>query len=295
MKKEFEDIFAVLKNGSQEEVKNAKKRLHKLWHTNHKDFSRNAVVVLGELRKFDEIKNTQNQAAFVSGLSLFFLVLSDTHFQELKNFVLKVICHPNGHVREQMRKTADWLYSSLSMRIHPFIYPKDKDLTQKQIKGQLEAKKELSGYLKDIEYLIEKYNDPSYNSVDFIDQLKPSVYKSLELLWSDLTSAGLQKELHNPPSTILAKRMKVEEDLSALIQETKSDISLEEIQDIIYDETDFDDLNDVVRMFDTGSPYELQDAIEIINDAWNYFPHRILNDLCPAEVAHQKEEPSLLN
>ncbi len=37
-------------------------------------------------------------------------------------------------------------------------------------------------------------------------------------------------------------------------------------------------------MFDTGQgAMELDNIIESINDAWNYFPHKVLDGLSPAE------------
>lgn len=295
MQKEFEHIFSTLKNGTQEEVKTAKKRIDKLWHDDRNNFEKNSLIALEQMKKFETINNSKNQAALISGLSLFFLVLSDTHFKELKNFVLKMICHPDGHVREQTRKTADWLFISLTSRINPFIWPKGKKLTQKQIAEQEKAKNECAEYLNDIELLMEKYDDRNYDNFKYIDGMKPSVHKSLQLLWSNLTRGNLHKKLHTPPTAVLTKREEVEEELSALIKKTKSDISLEEIRDIIYDETDFDDLNDIIRMFDLGSPYELQNVIETLNDAWNYFPHRVLNGLCPAEVVSQNKPTRLPN
>nr|MBI5455979.1 hypothetical protein [Candidatus Levybacteria bacterium] len=295
MQEEFEHIFAILKNGNQEEVKTAKKRLEKLWHSNSRKFKKNATIALKQLKEFDVIQNPKNKEAFVSGLSLFFLVLSDEYFKELKDFVLKVICHQNGHVREQMRKTADWMYISLSSRIHPFVWPRSKKLTQEQMLEQEKAKKEFAEYLNSIELLMEGYYERSYGRVKYVSSLKPSVYKSLQLLWGDLTRAGLEKALHTSSPNILAKREETEKELLTLIQKAKSNITLEEILEIIYEETDPEDFNDIVRTFDMGSSYELQNAIELINDAWNYFPHRVLNGLSPAEVASQNKKTELLN
>lgn len=295
MKNELKHIFYILKNGTAEEVKIAKKIIDKLWHDDRENFEKNATFALEQMKEFDSIKNVKNQEAFVSGLSLFFLVLSDTHFKELKDFVLKVICHPHGHVREQVRKTADWLFMSLTSRIDPFVWPRGKKLTQKQISEQEEAKKEFKEYLNEIELLMEKYYERSYGRVKYVQSLKPSVYKSLQLLYSDLTRGNIHKKLHTPPPAILARREEIERELSTLILKTKSDITLLEIQDVIYEETDLDDLNDIIRMFDMGSPYELQNAIELLNDAWNYFPHRVLNGLCPAEIVNQSQQTKLLN
>lgn len=295
MKNELEHIFSILKNGTAEEIKIAKKRIDTLWHDDRKNFKKNAYLALEQMKEFDSIKNVKNQKAFVSGLSLFFLVLSDTHFKELKEFVSKVICHPHGHVREQVRKTADWLFLSLTSRINPFVWPKGKKLTKKQISEQEKAKNEFKEYLNEIELLMEKYYERSYGRVKYVQSLKPSVYKSLQLLFSDLTRGDIHKKLHISSPAILANREEIERELSTLILKTKCDISLEEIQDIIYDETDLDDLNDIIRMFDMGSPYELQNAIELINYAWNYFPHRVLNGLCPAEMVSQYKSTKLLN
>ena len=75
MQKEFEHIFDILKNGTQEEVKAAKKRIGKLWHNNRKSFEKNSIIVFEQMKQFETIHNPKNQAAFVSGLSLFFLAL----------------------------------------------------------------------------------------------------------------------------------------------------------------------------------------------------------------------------
>ena len=296
MQQELEDIFSILKNGTQEETKDAKQRVDKLWKRNSKNFKKHAKLALEQLKEFDRIQNPKNQEAFVAGLHLFFLVLSDTHFEELKNFVLKVIRHPNGHVREQTRKTADWLYISLSSRMHPFVYPEGKKLTLKQIKEQEKAEKEYVQYLNEIELLMEKYDDASYDPVDFIDELKPSVYKSLQLLWNDLTRGNLQKYLiHTPPLEIVLKREEIENELSNILKEINSDFALKDIRDIIYNETETDDFHHIIRMFDTGSPYELENIMDIINDAWNYFPHKILDGLCPVEVLSQNQKTKIIN
>ncbi len=295
MQKELKDIFSILKNGTQEETKVAKKKIDELWRSDSKNFKKNVKIALEQLKEFHTIQNPKNQEALVSGLSLFFLVLSDTHFEELKNFVLEAICHPDGHVREQIRKTADWLYISLTSRIHPFVWPTGKKLTQKQTAEQEKAKLEFAKYLEELGLLIEKYDDGSYDSVEYIDEMRPSVYKSLQLLWSDLTRGDTYKNLQTPHPEIISKRKEIEKELSGIIEKSKSDFTLEEIQDIIYNETEMDDFHDVLRMFDTGSPNELENIIEILNDAWNYFPHKILNGLCPAEIFTQSKETKLVN
>jgi len=81
------------------------------------------------------------------------------------------------------------------------------------------------------------------------------------------------------------KKKEVEQELIDLLAEIKSDFTLDHVKDIIYNEDGQDALTDAVAMFDNGQGgIELQDVLDILNDAWNYFPHKIIGGLSPAEV-----------
>jgi len=83
---------------------------------------------------------------------------------------------------------------------------------------------------------------------------------------------------------IFKKRKEIEQELLNFLKETESDFGLDDIKEIIYNEEGQDDLMDVVMMFDNGQGAgELENIMDIINDAWNYFPHKILKGLSPAE------------
>jgi hypothetical protein len=83
---------------------------------------------------------------------------------------------------------------------------------------------------------------------------------------------------------ILEKRKEIEQELLDFLKETKSDFNLDDIKDIIYHEEGQDDLTDIIAMFDTGQDLiGLENILETINDAWNYFPHKILGGLSLAE------------
>jgi len=89
---------------------------------------------------------------------------------------------------------------------------------------------------------------------------------------------------------ILQRRREIEQELVDWLQETGSEFGLEDIKEIIYNEDGQDAMTDIIAMFDTGQgSVELQNIIEIINDAWNYFPHKIIGGLSPAEkiLEHQ--------
>ena len=55
-------------------------------------------------------------------------------------------------------------------------------------------------------------------------------------------------------------------------------------RDVIYNEEDSDYYQHVVAMFDRGVDIsELNNILELVSDAWNYFPHKSLNGLSPTE------------
>lgn len=287
MEGKLREQLSILMTGSREEFKAAKKEIEKLWHHETKPFKSHAHIVFEFLPKFDQIEKTINKEAFVSGLSFFFLTLSDGHFDVLKNFTLQVIQHPNGHVREAIRKTADWLFCSLTERAYPFVYPEGKELTDKQKAEQTMARKQYTNYVKEIEALIDKH-DNGDEDAEYIDDMKPSINKSLQQLWGRLTECRVyQKILEETtpiPLEIFMRRKDIEKEIENMIKKTNCDFELDDIKDMIYNEDGADNLTNIIAMFDTGQgAVELHSVLELANDAWNYFPHKILNGLSPAD------------
>lgn len=109
---------------------------------------------------------------------------------------------------------------------------------------------------------------------------------------------------------ILGRRKEIEQEPVEMLKETRSDFTLEHVRDVIYHEENNDDMihpigydklsNGVkaVAMFDPSSrtqgvPYgagrggdalELNNVLELVTDAWNYFPHKVPGGISPAEV-----------
>ena len=90
---------------------------------------------------------------------------------------------------------------------------------------------------------------------------------------------------------ILKRREEIGQELLDMLKETKSDFGLEDIKEIIYNEDGQDSLTDIIAMFDVGQgAAELQNVLELVNDAWNYFPHKIIGGLSPAEKLLEHRE-----
>lgn len=83
---------------------------------------------------------------------------------------------------------------------------------------------------------------------------------------------------------ILERRKEIEQELVEMLKETKSDFTLDHVRDAIYNEEDNDDMMKIVAMFDRGGDAsELNNVLELVTDAWNYFPHEILGGISPVE------------
>ncbi|MCX6717123.1 MAG: hypothetical protein NTU76_00390 [Candidatus Taylorbacteria bacterium] len=84
----------------------------------------------------------------------------------------------------------------------------------------------------------------------------------------------------------------IEQEIKDLLKLTKSDFSLEDVKEVIFNEDGQDSLTEAVAMFDNGDIDNLSNVLETLNDAWNYFPHKLLNGLSPAEKLLEYKESS---
>lgn len=90
--------------------------------------------------------------------------------------------------------------------------------------------------------------------------------------------------MHQSQEEIDECRAEVEANVNQLLEDTGSDFTLDEVKDAIYNEEENDDMQKVIAMFDDGNPVNLSNAVEVATDTWNYFPHKILDGMSPAEI-----------
>ncbi len=92
---------------------------------------------------------------------------------------------------------------------------------------------------------------------------------------------------------ILERRKEIEQELEEMLKETESDFTLGHIRDAIFHEEDNDDMMKVVAMFDRGGDAsELSNVLELVTDVWNYFPHKALGGISPAEKLLEHHDKS---
>ena len=83
---------------------------------------------------------------------------------------------------------------------------------------------------------------------------------------------------------ILERRKEIEQELMDMLKVTESDFTLDDVRGAIFREEDNDDMMKVIAMFDRGGDAsELSNVLELATDAWNYFPHKVLGGISPAE------------
>ena len=91
---------------------------------------------------------------------------------------------------------------------------------------------------------------------------------------------------HETLSQIILRRLEIEQELTGLLEQTGSDFGLDDIRQVIYNEAEQNDLAKIIPMFDSGQGgVELNNIMEVVIDAWNYFPHKALGGISPAEKA----------
>jgi hypothetical protein len=92
-----------------------------------------------------------------------------------------------------------------------------------------------------------------------------------------------------PNHTIEARRKSIEAQLWKLLDDAKSVTTVETVRQAIFqaENGDFGSfVLDMVAALRYGDIASLDDtAIQVIQDAWNYFPHSALAGSCPAELA----------
>lgn len=187
MDKIIKNIIYKLKYGNQNEIKEAKLGIKKLWDANPKNFDGYAITLLGEAKNFDVISSPRNQAAVVEALYFPYLSLAGRERSEdLNDFILKAIVHSNGNVRKAAINLATWLKCCIDKNNI------DNNLRYKQ-------------FLQGLDRLIEKYKYEA-PSAKYISEIKTSIYKSLRMLRDECARGIYAEEIAN--SSELAKATK---------------------------------------------------------------------------------------
>ncbi|MBU6214368.1 hypothetical protein KGM48_00780 [Patescibacteria group bacterium] len=83
---------------------------------------------------------------------------------------------------------------------------------------------------------------------------------------------------------IITHRTELEIKITELLKKSASRFVLADILRAIREEKETGDFHKVIMMFDGDNSADINVAVKLATDAWNYFPHGVLNGLSPAEM-----------
>lgn len=184
-----------------------------------------------------------------------------------------------------------------------YLGEKGKDLSPNLKELVLKNRMRFGRFVMEVEGLIDQYHESRFKRYKYVSSLPTGVYKSLsklitevllrtefyEKLYQDFLNElrAKRKKMELPKFTlveIFEKRNQMEKDLANLIKKTGNSVKIEDIKDIIYNETGQESIRKIIDNFDNGHNIEdLNKILNIISSAWNYWPHKSLNGLSPAE------------
>ena len=94
--------------------------------------------------------------------------------------------------------------------------------------------------------------------------------------------------------TIKKVREGVRKRVEEIIGRYGVDLDFETIERMIYEEKNKDDFDNLTNLFaeKISDMNELNKTLQIVNAAWNCFPHKCLNGLCPMEKLAESQQKS---
>jgi hypothetical protein len=96
--------------------------------------------------------------------------------------------------------------------------------------------------------------------------------------------------LNKTPQSILTRRDELKKEIAEMLEETNSYFGVDDVINAVYEEEESDDYQHIIAMFDDGNIDNLSNVLELATDVWNYFPHKALGGLSPAEKSLEPQK-----
>jgi hypothetical protein len=284
--KTFTELFNTILTADEETSHKATREVRKLVYSSggSKKYERIASIIENAPAEYVKIAEDWRQENFVMAISvMYFLHDLENQPDFLFPWLFQLLQHTNGNIRHAAVRMIEHELGALTYHIR---FPGEKSGHSKISSEQ--ADRIIFGLHANLNNLMANSWKDSYRKFKYIDRLPSGTYKSAQLILSVLDDyCGEVNDNQGQVETkeqILKRRKKIEEELLEMLEETESGFSLQDVRDAIFHEEDNDDMMKVVAMFDRGGDAsELSNVLELVIDAWNYFPHEILGGISPAE------------
>lgn len=285
--KTFSESFKSILTGDMATSRAAAREIRKLVYSsnNSKDTYREIKNIINSAAsEYVKIFEGWRQENFVMAISvMYFLHDREDKPDFLFSWFLHLIQHPNGNVRHAAVRMFEQELGPLTCHIR---FPGRESGYAKITKEQADSI--LFSLRSNLEALATDSYKPSYRKFRYINSLPSGTYKSIQHILSCLEEYC--SDIHEPTKIeatdeIISRRKEIEQELEDMLKETGSDFSLQDVKDAIFHEEENDDMMKIVMMFDRGGDSsELSNVLELVTDAWNYFPHSAIGGKAPVEM-----------
>jgi len=161
---------------------------------------------------------------------------------------------------------------------------------------------------KDFEESVVSDNLQFAQILNFIFSFYPDMQKNfgpgtLGFLLNGQKPNGLEKLKEGDEIKMFAFEMgdirkTLENQISIMLGYYQADITLDKIKEIIFNEKDGKEFNNLIDHFSKkiDNIEEMNQVMQLLNNGWNYFPHKCLNGFCPMEkiLEYQKNQKTNL-
>lgn len=294
----IKQCFKEILQGDKEHSRAAARRVRKLVYARD-DKSKYADIkqqINNAQKQYEKIEEDWRQENFVMAISvIYFLHDREADPDFIFPWLFELLEHGSGTIRYAAVRMIERELGPLTVHIRcpenkygkRFVKPRQADIIL------------LSMYTS-LGHLAGEHLKPGYRRYKYISSLPSSPYKSIQMVLGrmddDCGDGYLERlvresqypQFENATPTkeeIAQTRSDLELQIAQLLEAANSEFTVGDVKKAIYGENDQDNFTQLLSMFDTGEgATELTDILEVITDAWNYFPHRALGDLAPIEV-----------
>ncbi|GEM_PF-544029 len=299
----FTELFKSILTADKDSSRKAAREIRKLLYSardggKYKDI---ASIIENAPTEYVKIAEDWRRENFVMAVSvMYFLHNRENKPDFIFPWLFQLLQHKNGNIRHASVRMIEHELGALTYHIR---FPGEK-ISHRELSPE-QADRIIFGLRINLNNLALSSWKNSYKKFKYIDRLPSGTYKSVQLILSlledyygEVVERRTWAETKQPfdpaqAKQILERRKEIEQELVDMLKETKSDFTLDHVRDAIYNEEDNDDMMKVVAMFDRGGDAsELSNVLELVTDAWNYFPHKVLGGISPAEKLLEHHDKS---
>jgi len=282
----FKELFKTILIADKTASRTAARTVRKFLYSSHQGrekYDDIHEIINDTPNAYAKITEDWRRENFVMAVSVIYYLHDHEHGPDfLFPWLLELLQNKNGYIRHAAVRIIQHELGPLTYQIR---FPgKGRSLSGL---SREDANEMLCMIEADLNKLAAQFWNSTYRKYKYIENLPSGTFKSVQLILSRLddycNEAPAQTSCETKDHTI-TRKMEIEQEIIKMLECTESDFTLEDVQNAIFHEKDINDMMKIVAMFDYGGDVsELDNILDLVSDAWNYFPHKALGTLSPAE------------